>query len=141
KEEQKRASESFEAEILRRKHAESLQNAIASLSTTLDIQTLYQIILDSVMKLVKHDSASIFLEHANGEMEIVAARGFPNPANIVGRVLQTNAKWHELALTRKSLIMANAQNDPRFDKWEGSEAIRGWLGVPMIAQDKVIGFI
>src|SRR5690606_5792314 len=91
--------------------------------------------------LVKHDSASIFLEHANGEMEIVAARGFPNPANIVGRVLQTNAKWHELALTRKSLIMANAQNDPRFDKWEGSEAIRGWLGVPMIAQDKVIGFI
>jgi PAS domain S-box-containing protein len=142
KEEQRRAKESYESELARREYAETLQEVIASLSTTLDIQALYQTILDSLPKLVNHDSTSIFLEYENGDMEIVAARGFAtNTENVVGRKIQKSAKWHELALARKPLIMADAQTDPRFEKWEGSEAIRGWLGVPMIAQDKVIGFI
>lgn len=141
KEEQRRAKDTYESELARREHAETLQEVIASLSTTLDIQALYQTILDSLTKLVDHDSASIFLEYENKDMEIVAARGFTNTENVVGKKLQKSAKWHELALSRKPLIMADAQADPRFEKWEGAEAIRGWLGVPMIAQDKVIGFI
>jgi PAS domain S-box-containing protein len=141
KEEQRRSKESYESELARREQAETLQEVIASLSTTLDSQTLYQTILDSLAKLVKHDSASIFLEYENGDMEIVAARGFSNMEDVVGKKLQKSAKWYELALARKPLIMPDAQADPRFEKWEGFQAIHGWLGVPMIAQDRVIGFI
>jgi GAF domain-containing protein len=131
----------YGTELVRREQAETLQTVTASISTSLDSNTLYRIILDSLTKLVQHDSASIFLERENDEMEIVAARGFNEVEKIVGRRLPKTAKWHELALNRKALVMADAQVDPRFEKWEASGKIRGWLGIPMIAQDQVIGFI
>ncbi|MCC6300757.1 MAG: GAF domain-containing protein [Anaerolineales bacterium] len=141
KEEQRRATESLEAESARREQAESLQEIIAALSTTLDIRELYRIILDSLNKLATHDSASIFFERENGNMEIVAAVGFEDSAALLGREFSKNTKWSEIALTRKPLILADVRTDPRFEKWEPSNAIRGWMGVPMLAQDKVIGFI
>jgi PAS domain S-box-containing protein len=131
----------YESELARREQAEALQAVTAAISTTLDIETLYQIVLDSLSKLVKHDSASIFLELENGEIEIVAANGFSEEDGIVGKRLEESAKWHELALARKALVIPDAQADPRFEKWKGSEKIRGWLGIPMIAQGHVIGFI
>ena len=140
--ESQRAAESYKSELARREHAETLQKVIAALSTTLDIKSLYEIILDSLAKLVGYDSASIILEYENSEMEFVAARGFINPGNIVGRKLDKSGKWRELEASRNPLILADAQTDPRFEQWEGYEGgIRGWLGVPMIAQGQVIGFI
>lgn len=131
----------YESELVRREQAETLQAVTSSLSTSLDINILYRIILDSLSKLVRYESASIFLERADGDMEIVAAAGFPETEKIVGRKVQKSAKWDELALTRKSIIIPDAQADPRFEKWDGGENIRGWMSVPMITQNKVIGFI
>jgi len=37
--------------------------------------------------------------------------------------------------------VSDAQTDPIFEKWEESAHIHGWLGISMISQDKVIGFI
>ncbi len=74
-------------------------------------------------------------------MEIMAAKGFAKKDHIIGRKISTSTRWYELALTRKALIMPDAQADPRFEKWEGSDKVRGWLGIPMISQDKIIGFI
>lgn len=143
REETQRAKESYESELARRERAETLQKVIAALSTTLDIQSLYETILDSLAKLADYDSASIILEHANSnEMEFVAARGFIDPGNIIGRKLDKNTKWRELAMNRRPIIMADAETDPRFEKWEGYEGgIRGWLGIPMIAQGQIVGFI
>lgn len=140
-EDQRHAEASFAIEAERRRQAESLQEAIASLSTTLDVHELYQTILNSLDKLASHDSASIILETKDGGMEIVAVKGIADASRVIGKKLQKNAKWHELASLRKNLIMPDAQADPRFEKWKGTERIRGWLGVPMIVQDKVIGFI
>ena len=131
----------YQAEFVRREQAETLRAVTASLSTTLDINALYEIILDSLSRLIPHDSASIFLEHARDEMEIVAVRGFADPARIIGKVFVKDIKWHDLVSKGMVLIMSNAQTDPRFEKWEESEHIRGWMGVPMISQDKVVGFI
>ncbi len=74
-------------------------------------------------------------------MEIVATRGFSEKENLIGKIVPESAKWHDLSLTRRALIMADAQADPAFEKWDGSEKIRGWMGVPMISQDKIVGFI
>ena len=131
----------YEAEFKRREQAEILREVTAQLSTTLDINVLYQIILDSLSQLIPHDSASIFLEHGHDEMEIVAVRGFPNPSEIIGKKFYKTEKWHELALNRSALVMPDAQADPRFEKWEQSGHIRGWMGIPMISQEKVVGFI
>jgi PAS domain S-box-containing protein len=132
----------YEAADLRRKEADSLREATASLSLHIEIEPLLDQILDSVFKIVPFDSASIFLQIKSGsDMEIIAARGFRAQDKIVGRIVPKSVKWDELALTRKALILPDAQADPLFEKWNGSEKIRGWMGVPMISQDKIVGFI
>lgn len=131
----------YETERRRREEAESLQEATASLSAHIEIESLLEQILDSIQKVVPYDSASIFFETAGGDMEIVAAKGFSREDHIIGKRVLEATKWLDLINTRRSLIMADAQRDPRFEKWKGSEKIRGWMGIPMITQDKVVGFI
>jgi GAF domain-containing protein len=132
----------YEGADIRRQEAESLQEATASLSIHIEIEPLLDQILDSALKIVPHDSASIFIEtKSDNEMEIVAARGFPEQSKVVGKVVPKSAKWHELALTHTPLILPDAQTDPTFERWDMAENIRGWMAVPMTAQDNVIGFI
>lgn len=131
----------YATERIRREEAESLREATASLSAQIELEPLLEQILTSIKKVISYDSASVFLGSGDDEMEIVAAKGFPDDEKIVGRKVPNTAKWHELIYSRQPLVMADAQKDPRFEKWEGSEKIRGWMGVPMITQDKVVGFI
>jgi PAS domain S-box-containing protein len=131
----------YETERKRREEAESLREAIASLSTHIEIEPLLDQILDSVRKIVPYDSASIFFGTGEKDMEIVAAKGFPPEEKVVGMRVPNTAKWSDLVNTRQPLIMSDAQLDPRFEKWDVSGRIRGWMGVPMITQDRVVGFI
>lgn len=131
----------YETERKRREEAESLREAIASLSTYIQIEPLLDQILDSVRKIVPYDSASIFFGTGEKDMEIVAAKGFPPEEKVVGKRVPNTAKWSDLVDTRQPLIMSDAQLDPRFEKWDVSERIRGWMGVPMVTQDRVVGFI
>jgi PAS domain S-box-containing protein len=131
----------YEAQLSRRMEAEALQEATASLSVHIEIKPLLSQIMESLLKIIPYDSASIFLDDNNGNMEIVAANRFVHEEKLVGRKIPPSAKWNELLESKKSLVLADAQTDPHFEKWEGSEKIRGWMGVPLIAQDLVIGFI
>ena len=131
----------LETERIRRQEAELLQEATASLSIHIEVESCLNQILDSIMTIVPYDSASIFLEDKNGIMEIVAAKGLSKENDFIGKKIAKSDKWNELTATKKALIMPDAQQDPRFEKWDGSEAIRGWMGIPMIAQEKVVGFI
>ena len=131
----------YETERARREEAETLRLATASLSVHIEIKPLLDQILSSLISIVRYDSASIFLEDMNGEMEIAAAVGFPEKFHIIGKRVSKSAKWQELISSRKALIIPDAQKDARFEQWAGSEHIHGWMGIPLIAHDKVIGFI
>ena len=130
----------YEAERIRREEAESLREATAALSAHIEIKPLLEQILDSIKMVIQFDSASIFFE-AGEEMEIVVARGFAPESNIIGRRVPNTAKWKEVVDTHRSLIIPDVKVDPRFEQWSGSEKIRSWMGIPMITQEKVIGFI
>ncbi|MDX1378324.1 MAG: GAF domain-containing protein, partial [Anaerolineales bacterium] len=132
----------YEVADIRRQEAESLQEATASLSVHIELQPLLDQILDSALKIVPHDSASIFLETKSGdELEIVAARGFSEKSKIVGMVVAKSEKWHKLSSTHKALIVPDTQKDPYFEKWDVAENIRSWMGIPMISREKVVGYI
>jgi PAS domain S-box-containing protein len=131
----------YETERRRRMEAEALREATASLSAHMELAPLLDQILTSAQLLVPHDSASIFLEAGDGNMEIVAAKGFPPELELIGKKVHPTAKWSELFTSRRPMVMTDAQTDPRFEQWPGSEKIRGWMGVPMITQEQVVGFI
>ncbi len=131
----------FETEKRHHREAELLREATASLATTLEFQPLLDTILEAISEFVVHDSASIFLENSQEEMEIAAVRGISNPENFVGEKVPKTEKWYQLATSHQALIIENSQIDTPLEKWEGAKYIRSWMSIPMTAQDKMIGYI
>ena len=131
----------FETETIRRKQAEILLNATTTLTSSLDMGTLFETILEILPKIVLHDSASIAIEQQDGNLVIVAGRGFPPGYEVIGKEIGHSEKWLLMNATRKAYIVPDVQQEETFEKWEGSEYIRGWMGVPMYSHDKLLGFI
>ncbi len=132
----------FEAEQKRRKDAEYLREATFALTTSLEPYELYEIILDAVQKLIPHNSASIELLHDDRYFEIVAGRGFSSADSHIGtKYASTPERWEKLETIRTPIIIPDIQKDDRFTKLNGTEYIHGWMGVPLHARNKLIGFI
>ncbi len=129
----------FELAQRRRKEAENLSLATSSLANTLDIKNLLENILDWLKILAPYDSASIMLKQQD-TLELVGNRNLPIQFK-TGQVFPMTEKWKEVAASRKTLVIEDVQKDSRFEKWEGTEYIHGWMSVPMFIQDSLIGFI
>ena len=123
----------------RRKEAEDLREATAALTKTIELDKLFDIILESLSKLVPFKSASIELFEM-GQVEIVAARGLPEQPQFIGKKYKFQSeKWN--VDIKKPIIIPDVQVDEQFEKFEGTEYIRGWMGIPMVAQENLIGCI
>ena len=42
---------------------------------------------------------------------------------------------------RQPVIIPDVQQDSRFEKFEETSYIRGWMGIPLFVKDKIIGFL
>jgi len=130
----------FELERHRRNQAEILSQATSALANTLNINSLFENILDWLKKIAPYDSASIMLNN-NGENESLAAkRGLPDHF-CIGQTFPITEKWKQVAASRKPFILEDAQTNQFFEKWEGSTYIHGWMCIAMYTQDKLIGFL
>ncbi|MGE5073901.1 MAG: PAS domain S-box protein, partial [Anaerolineae bacterium] len=122
-----------------RREAETLREATAALTSTIELNKLYEIILEAPAKLVSYTSASIELiddHHAR----IVAGRGLPEDPGYVGRTYPFDPeKWG--GDVHKPILVPDVRQEARFEKLPGLDHIRGWMGVPMVAQDKLIGYL
>ena len=100
-------------------------------------------ILENLALIVKYDRASVLLENGN-ELEIVAARGYPegsNPLNIRVKVKE-NDVFHTIYRTQKPLSVREILNRPDWYQVEALPQVRSWAGLPLInAEDEVIGML
>lgn len=129
----------FELEHHRRNQAEILSQATSALANTLDINSLFENILDWLKKIAPYDSASIMLNNGDSQ-KLAAKRNLPEKFYI-GRVFPITEKWKQVAAGRKPFIIEDAQKNTYFEKWEGTSYIRGWMCIAMFTKDKLIGFI
>ena len=120
---------------------EALHTVTQSLSSTLSLTELLDLILAKLEETLAFDSASIFL-YENGELRIETVLNHPNPDLVLGKSFPTsNALFQEIYAKRKPIIIDNAMRDARFQGWGQMHHVRGWLGVPLIIQDTFIGYI
>lgn len=129
------------AERAAREQAETLRRATAALASTLDLDQTLDGILTHLEQVIPYASASVFLwERERKRLRIEAAKGIPNPAQMIGRDFPADDDlWLELKRTRQPLILADAQADDHFEKWGKTDYVRGWMGVPLIVRGEIIG--
>ncbi|MGA9351402.1 MAG: PAS domain S-box protein [Anaerolineae bacterium] len=137
--ERRRAEETVRRHLER---AEALREIDRAVTSTLDLPKVLDIILKELERVIPYHSAGIFL-FSDGTARLTAGRGFPD----LERVLQVSFPVKEDPLTRelmqkkRPLVLTDAQADERFLARGGTEYVRSWIGVPLIAKGRALGFL
>lgn len=122
--------------------AEMLRQSAEALNSTLELDRVLALILEELQQVVHYDSASLMLLE-RGYLRILAVRGHPFPE--VALQVRFDVSKNELASMvirrRQYLILEDAQRDERFMRLGKANHVRGWMGIPMIARDEVIGML
>ncbi len=120
---------------------EALHQVTQSLSSTLSLKELLNLILVKLNETISFDSASIFLLK-DGELQVETTLNHPHPEQVVGKSFPTsNLLFQEIKEKKKPIIIDNALRDPRFEAWGQMHHVKGWLGIPLVIQDDIIGYI
>jgi GAF domain-containing protein/anti-sigma regulatory factor (Ser/Thr protein kinase) len=135
----------FAAEGHRRREAETLQAATQALSTTLDLQGIFEIILSELQQVVPYDSASV-QQLVGDRMKLIGGHGFPNLDELLGIEFDLSEKDNPNYLVverRTPLILTDAP--ARYEGFlrepHAEASIRSWLGVPLLFGDQLIGML
>jgi diguanylate cyclase (GGDEF)-like protein len=122
--------------------AETLQQAVAALSSTLELNSVIDLILGQINQVVHFDSASLMLLEEDC-LTVLAVDQHPHPED----ALQVKINIHQDDLARQiveqkqSVILDDTRLDRRFHSLGRSDHVRAWLGVPLIVRDEVIGIL
>jgi len=120
----------------------ALREIDKAISSILDLRQVLDIILEQLERVMPYHSAAVFLLTDN-TAKVAAARGFPNLEEVmqVSFSVKDDALAKELLEEKQPLVLTDAQADDRFQARGGTEYVRSWIGVPLIAKEKVMGFL
>lgn len=124
-----------------RQQTNTLSEVAAILNSSLELGQVLQLILEQLEKVVEYDSASIMLIN-DESLSIVAQHKFRSVQQMLSP-LKLNTMQHvmEVLESQQPIIIADTQQDPRWQNMDEASYIRCWLGVPLIAHERVIGLL
>jgi len=133
-----------DAERRQRQLAETLSTASLALTQTLNLDTVMNTLLDYLGRLVPYDSATVILPQDETRLAVRAVRGYErwtDPQEILAITIDAQASppIHALLTTQKSILIPDTRTHPDWEHPAGAEHVLNWLGVPLVAGDKVIG--
>jgi PAS domain S-box-containing protein len=133
----------FFAERRRREISNTLREVARIINATLDVQQVMPLVLEQLARVIPYDTATVLLR-AGHQLRVSAARGFTNNAavlhisfgseqGVVARVVRE----------KRALVLDDIRLAP---DWHASDvpetqAIRAWIGAPLIVKDEVIGVL
>ena len=133
------------AEREQRLLAEALREITTLLTSSLELEEVLDRILENIGQVVPHDAASIFLIETG---DVYLARW----ADYTGHTSMENIELRRFTITatptlagmletRQPVILSNIQNETGWQSLIKHEQLLGYIGIPIILQEEIIGFI
>ncbi len=120
---------------------EALRASTAVLTSTLDLPTVFDRILENVGRVVAHDAADIMLIE-EGKVRIVRSHGYEEDPFDFALSVGDSPLLSRMFVTQQTLIVPDL---PAYRRLNGGatpeEGLRAYLGVPIMLEGEVIGFI
>jgi hypothetical protein len=129
-----------ETERERRVEAETLKDVLEAINRQARLEDTIEEVLKQLARIVTFDSCSLALADTEGRFRIIAARGFPDPAKIIGVAFRDPVS-DAIRENRWPMPISDVQTDDRFVKVEGTRLIRSWAGIPLLVEGEVIGLL
>jgi len=138
----------YEDERQQRLLAQALQKTAIAVSNSLELSEVLDEILASIGYVVPHDAAKIILVGEQGT-NTLKCKGYKEHGLDAFEAILTNSpnlierltRLHQIYGTHKPLLISNTRHDLNWLDIPEALAIQSFVGVPILSQDKVIGFI
>lgn len=133
----------FDAEHRAHALSNTLREVARTLNATLDLREVLSLVLEHLGRVVAYDSASVLLFQA-GQLCVAAARGFADPDAVMQLCFDAEQGVSARVLReRRSLVLDDVLRSPEWVPTALPEiqAIRSWIGAPLIVQDQVMGLL
>jgi diguanylate cyclase (GGDEF)-like protein len=132
----------YEATRQRAQEAETLRQAAAVVTSTLNLEESLERILEQLAIVVPHDSGSVQL--ISGQVaRIVGGRGYPDIRAVIGLQLPLTSDTPNAVVyqERQPYLLNDASVAHPIFQQPPHNRIRSWMGVPLIFQERMIGML
>jgi diguanylate cyclase (GGDEF)-like protein/PAS domain S-box-containing protein len=124
--------------------AEVLKSATLDLTRTLELDAIFESLLQHLRHLVPYDTANVMLLENDSHLTVRALSGYEqwsDPELTRGAVfdVSTHPILGTLLASRRSILIPDTAVHPGWQRHKGAEHVRNWMGVPLLAADRVIG--
>ena len=133
----------FRSEHDQRKLSETLRDIGTTLTASLDLNEVLDLLLDQLSRLVPYDGGNVMLIE-NSAAKIARFRGYEHLGRIQASQLlkysydiEKTDNIREICATRKPVIIQDTAHSENWKQNEISLNYHGWLGVPVIIEGKV----
>jgi len=125
--------------------AEALSDTAAAINSSLDVDEVFGDILENLERVVPHDAANIALVGKDGIVSFVHTHGYEKfGAEDLIKRLHFNVKdfpdFVRITVDGKPAIIHDTNTDLNWIPYKGMEWIRSYLGAPIKAKGKLLGF-
>jgi GAF domain-containing protein len=121
----------------------ALQQVMAVVNSTLDLNAVLEAILDQLHEVVPYDRASLLLNE-QGRYHLVMTRSLLNGLETT-LADQANdlPTIRSLLQARGPIYIPDTHSDPRWLSLEDDSSVRSWLGLPLFSrrQDEILGIL
>ena len=130
----------FAAEEQRRHLADTLSEIARTLTATLDLDEVLNLILKHLERVVPYDSASIFLRQES-HFFIRAWRGLPDTDSVrtLSFPLTGGQIMARAATSREPIVCDDVQEEEGWENIPELPHTRGWIAAPLVAREEVTG--
>lgn len=117
---------------------QALNNASASLTSSLRSDQLVNSLLDQLSPVVPYDTATLWLRDKD-RLTVASTRGFPDADQRLGLsiAVSDSALFKEMAQTGQPMLINDVREDSRFVPVEAPRL--SWLGIPLISKGELVG--
>lgn len=133
----------YSSEQSRRRSAEALTRAsrqLAALSTEAEVP---QQIVTQLSQIIPVNRCALFLEDVNGEPRLRGHLGLPQYVPVEDLTYEIGEKnvYYAIAKQKEHLLIGDVKSMKGWRQPEWLPEDRSWLGIPLIAKNKVIGML
>lgn len=119
---------------------QALNDAAASLTSSLSSDQLVNSLLDQLSSILPYDTATLWLRDKD-RLSVASARGFSDAEQRLGLSVSVSdsALFKEMAQTGQPILVKDVREDSRFLPVEAPRL--SWLGIPLISKGELVGVL
>ena len=137
----------LKAEREQRELAETLREINLALTSTLDIETILDLVLEQIARVVPYDTGAIYLINED-KIETARLNGFEKYTVLTPEQIIRDIQPFESITTFQTIIREKRplliQDITQFEAWistDETQYIKSWIGVPLISDNQVQGIL